>query len=221
MKYFFSFLSLLALAANGRSQDVPGPVDQEPHHHVVLKNDSVIVLHVNLPAGESTLYHTHFHDRAAVDLAHNTISQQKPGKAEGPPASSKPGDVLAFTLDGPYTHRVKNAGKGVMDLIDVEFLVRPKQPAGPVAATVVAENPSARIYRWVLAPGAVSAMHSHERPYLIVAATPMKLRMTAPDGRSLSEEVKPGDFHWIDAKVTHSLANEGHEEGVIVEFELK
>jgi len=108
-----------------------------------------------------------------------------------------------------------------MDLIDVEFLVRPKQPAAPAVATVVAENPSARIYRWTLAPGAVSSMHTHERPYLIVAATPMTLKMTAPDGRSLSEEVKPGDFHWIDAKVTHSLANEGNEEGVIVEFELK
>jgi hypothetical protein len=65
-------------------------------------------------------------------------------------------------------------------------------------------------------------MHTHERPYLIVAATPMHLKMTAPDGRSLSEELKLGDFHWIDGKVViHALANEGTVEAQIVEIELK
>jgi mannose-6-phosphate isomerase-like protein (cupin superfamily) len=49
----------------------------------------------------------------------------------------------------------------------------------------------------------------------------MHLKMTASDVRSLIEEVKPGDFHWIDAKVTHALANEGTVEGQIVEIELK
>ncbi len=221
MKYFASFLPFLAFVAGGHAQDAPVPVDQEPHHRVVLKNDYVIVMRVNLPPGESTLYHTHSHDRAAVDLAHNTITQQKPGAVEGSPASSHPGDVFAATLDTPYTHRVKNVGSGTMDLIDVEFLVRPKQPAGSGAATVAAENASARIYRWTLAPGTVSPMHSHERAYLIVATTAFKLKMSAPDGRSLSEEVKTGDFHWIDAKVIHSLANEGSSPGEIVEIELK
>ena len=221
MKHLFFFLPLLAFVASGHGQDAPVPVEQEPHHRVLLKNDFVIVMRVNLPPGESTLYHTHSHDRAAIDLAHNAITQQKPGGIEGSPSYSKPGDVLAFTLDSPFTHRVKNDGSGMMDLIDVEFLQRPKQPAGSAAATVVAENPSARIFRWTIAPGTVSPMHAHERPYLIVATTAFKLKMSAPDGRSLSEEVKPGDFHWVDAKVTHSLANEGNTPGEIVEIELK
>lgn len=46
------------------------------------------------------------------------------------------------------------------------------------------------------------------------------LKMTGPDGKSLSHEVKAGDIHWIDAKVTHSLANEGPTTGTIVEIEL-
>ena len=221
MKYFASFLPLLAFVAGGHAQDAPVPVEQEPHHRVVLKNDSVLVMRVNLPPGESTLYHTHSHDRAAIDLAHNTITQQKPGGLETLPENSSPGHVFAAALDTPYTHRVKNVGNEMMDLIDVDFLIRSKQPGGPAAAAVVAENPSARIYRWALAPGTVSPMHAHERPYLIVATTAFKLKMSAPDGRSLSEEVKPGDFHWIDAKVTHSLANEGSSAGEIVEIELK
>jgi mannose-6-phosphate isomerase-like protein (cupin superfamily) len=64
-------------------------------------------------------------------------------------------------------------------------------------------------------------MHTHERPYLMVAATPLHLKMTAPDGRSCADEVKPGDFHWVASKVTHALTNEGTVEGQIVEIELK
>ena len=89
--------------------------------------------------------------------------------------------------------------------------------AGPVAI----ENPSVRVYKWAIAPGTATAMHTHTRPYLIVAATPMQLKMTAPDAQSRSERVKAGDFHWVNVPVTHSLANEGSGEGLIVEFELK
>ena len=109
----------------------------------------------------------------------------------------------------------------MFEVLDVELLQRPSQPAGKAAAPVVAENPSARIYKWTLAPGAVSAMHTHDRPYLIISATPLVLKMTDPAGKSLSHEVKAGDIHWIDTKVTHSLANAGTAEGQIVEIELK
>jgi hypothetical protein len=33
--------------------------------------------------------------------------------------------------------------------------------------------------------------------------------------------LKAGDFHWVDSKVTHTLANDGAAEGQIVELELK
>ena len=56
---------------------------------------------------------------------------------------------------------------------------------------------------------------------MIVAVTPMQLKMTAPDGQFREEQVKTGDFHWVPVPVTHSLANQGSAEGQIVEFELK
>jgi quercetin dioxygenase-like cupin family protein len=203
------------------SQQSPVPVEQEPHHHVILKNDSVMVLRVTLSPSEITLFHTHSHDRVAIELSNATVTQQKPDEAEGAPEARKPGDVTASATDTPYTHRVHNVGSGVFDVLDVELLQRPKQPAGKPATTVVAENPSARVYKWMLAPGAVSAMHTHDRPYLIISATPLVLKMTDPEGKSSSHEVKAGDIHWIDAKVTHSLANDGTAEGQIVEVELK
>jgi mannose-6-phosphate isomerase-like protein (cupin superfamily) len=64
-------------------------------------------------------------------------------------------------------------------------------------------------------------MHTHTRPYLLVAITKMPLKMTAPDGQFASHEVQAGDFHWVDAKVRHSLTNEGATPGQIIEIELK
>jgi quercetin dioxygenase-like cupin family protein len=207
---------------NDSKQPAPIPVDQEPHHTVVLRNDFVIVMHVVIPEGESTLDHIHAHDRAAVDLSTSTIAQQNLHEPEGPATPTKPGDVSAPTLgEAPTIHRVHNLGPGTFEVLDVEFLQRPQNPSTEPAAPVAVENPSARIYKWVLAPGATSSMHTHTRPYLIIAATPIRLKMAAPDGQSFAHEVKSGDFHWVDAQVTHSLTNEGSTEGQIIEIELK
>lgn len=210
---------LSAVIASGQ-QPVVTP-DQEPHHHVLFKNEFVIVIRATLQPGESTLYHTHSHDMADVELLGSTTTEELLGNREGPAETSHLGDISAESLKEPITHRVHNVGTGPMDIFHVEFLQRPAPPASRAAAPVAAENDSGRVYNWVIAPGARTTMHNHERPYLIIAATPMRLKMTAPDGRSLSEEVKPGDFHWVDAKVTHSLANDGGAQGQIVEIELK
>jgi len=213
--------ALVALGGIAVTQESPVPVEKEPRHHVVLSNDSIIVMHVTIPAGESTLYHTHSHDRAAVHLTANSLTFQLPGKPESAPDNSRVGEVSASEQrEGGYTHRVHNLGPGTFEVVDVEFLQRPKEKSEP-AATVAAENPSGRLYNWVLAPGASSTEHTHNRPYLILAVTPFPLKMSAPDGRSLSEQVKAGDFHWIDSKVTHTLTNEGSSEAQIVEIELK
>src|SRR5262249_39180598 len=151
-------------------------------HHQVLKNDFVYVTHVTLTPGESTLYHTHSHDRAAIELSNATLTFQKLGEAETAPDQSRPGEVSAGNLGvPPLTHRVKNVGTVQFDVIDVEFLQRPAQPSTATAGKVAAENASARVYQWTLPPGVPSAMHTHEHPCLIIAATPMNLKMTGPD----------------------------------------
>jgi quercetin dioxygenase-like cupin family protein len=213
---------VFASVAVPQQAPAPVPVEAEPHHHVVLKNDSVLVTHVIIPQGEATLYHTHSYDRAAVHLTNNMITLQQLGQPESEQMPAKVGEISASARKGdPLTHRVRNVGPGPFEVIDVEFLQRPPQPSTTAAAIVAAENPSARVYNWVLAPGASSAQHTHERPYLIVAVNTVQLKMTGPDGKSSTHEVKAGDFHWVDSKVTHTLANDGTVEGQIVELELK
>jgi quercetin dioxygenase-like cupin family protein len=214
----FSFSTLFM----AQEASAPVPVENEPLHHVVLRNESVVVIHLVLPPGERTLYHIHTHDRIAIPLSSTSITQQVLNEREGSPSLSEAGTFSALTLPGSsYTHRVHNVGGNPYDVLDVEILNRPQSPLPATAATVAAENPSARIYNWVLSPGAASAMHTHVRPYLIVAVTGFTLKMTAPDGKSLTHELKRGDFHWVDTKVTHTLANAGTSDGQILEIELK
>ena len=212
------------LSAMFKSQEAaaPVPVEKEPLHHVVLKNDSVIVMHLSLQPGERTRYHTHSHDRVAIYLSANTITQQNWNEKEGSPSDGKPGDFKAITLLGdPLTHRVHNVGSSTFEVLDIEILRRQESSLPPATSLVAGENPSARVYKWVLAPGGTTSMHTHVRPYLIVAATGFNLKMTASDGRSFTHELKAGDFHWVDTKVTHTLGNAGAKEGQILEVELK
>ena len=64
------------------SQQASVAAEEELHHRLVLKNDSVMVLRVKLQPGESTLFHTHLYDRVTVDLSNTTITRQKLGEPE-------------------------------------------------------------------------------------------------------------------------------------------
>jgi quercetin dioxygenase-like cupin family protein len=220
---FATFLAAAGvLAAQQASAPAPVPVESEPLHKVVFKNDAFTVMHLILPPGERTQYHTHTHDRIAVTLSATSTTNQKWNEAEGSAAPTKPGDIGALTLtDASYTHRVHNVGSTAFDVLDIEPAQRPATPSPDLAGPVAAETPSARVYNWVLAPGATSPMHTHTRPYIIVSVTALNLKMSSPDGQSGSHQVKGGDFHFVDGKVTHDLSNVGTNPGQIVEVELK
>jgi len=217
-----SFLLLPAMFVAQQTSTTAVPVEEEPLHKVVFKNDAVTVMHLILPPGQRTQFHTHTHDRIAITLSATSTTNQDINKPEGAPSPTKPGDIGALTLiDGSYTHRVHNVGSAPFDVLDIEPAVRPATPSPDVAGPVAAETPSARVYNWVLAPGATSPMHTHMRPYIIISVTALNLKMTSPDGQSASHEVTPGDFHYIDGKITHNLSNIGASPGQIIEVELK
>ena len=99
------------------------PVEQEPHHHVLFRNQYVCVLDVQIPPGESLLFHKHSYDNLSVRISGGLIQNQMEG-SEWPAATEvKPGAVVfAEASKKPYTHRVKNLGKSVYHVIDVELL---------------------------------------------------------------------------------------------------
>jgi len=214
--------SMAGLASLALAQERTVPVEEEPRHETVLKNDFVQAFRVTLQPGESTLMHVHARDDAAVRLSGARVTAARPGEPAGAPEVVVPGQVSARANEPhPLTHRVTNVGTTPFDVIDVQILKRPEGPAAPPISAPAAENPQMRVYRHDLAPGAASAQHTHLRPYLVVAATDMSLRMASPEGGSVAHPVKAGDLHWVEEQVTHSLINQGAERAILVEFELK
>ena len=213
---------VLILAAVPPPHESAVPVEEEPYHKTVFKNDYVQAFRVTLEPGQTSLMHIHSHDDAAVRLSTATVAQDSPGQPLAPPEPVSPGFVSARDNEAkPLTHRVHNVGTTVFDVIDVQILKRPDGPATPAISLPAAENAKMRVYRYELEPGAATTRHAHTRPYLLVAATDADLRTISPGGASMEHPMKTGDMQWMESTVTHTLMNRGVKKAILVEFELK
>lgn len=198
------------------------PVENEPQHKTVFKNDYIQAFRVTLEPGNATLLHTHSLDDAAVRLSTATTVASGPGRPDGSPETLPLGAVSARdNAAKAHTHRVHNIGSTLFDVINVQVLRRPGGPASPAIGSPAAENSSMRLYRYELEPGATTAQHSHTRPYLVVAATDATLLTTAPDGSSTTLPDEAGDMQWIELSSAHEIVNRGAAKAILVEFELK
>ena len=183
MKSIKILLVLIAAALTAWAQErVAVPVDQEPHHKVVLKNDFVRVIDATFPAGYVTLNHRHDIDNVAVTISTGRDDAESANRV-GRAGFSK----------GGYSHSVTNSGPGVMRFIDVEIL-KSDRPASPAMQlpnhTLELENDRVRIYRIKLAAGESLASHTHNAGWLEV---------------TVSGGAGPGTYLWRDASVAGPL----------------
>src|SRR5207302_9505626 len=74
--FLFSSFIFAAQDASTPVPVEPVPVENEPLHHVVLKNESVVVIHLTLPPGDRTCYHTHTQYPDAIPLPTTSITHQ-------------------------------------------------------------------------------------------------------------------------------------------------
>lgn len=94
--------------------------------------------------------------------------------------------------------------------------------ADPRGFALLFENERLRVLEYTSRPGmgiCGQGVHSHP-PHLNIALTPIKARVTLPDGRTVVVQNKAGDVFWEDA-VTHSVENIGGPEARAYMIELK
>ena len=150
-----SLLALWLVVVQAQAQKPGIPVDQEPQHRIVLKNDFVRVVDAAFPPGYVSLHHAHDLDNVTVTISTGTGSQ--PGRA-------------SFAKGG-YSHTVTNSNKALMRFINVELLKadHPGSPASQLQShTLETENDRTRVYRVKLAPGESLKAHSHPSGWLEV-----------------------------------------------------
>jgi hypothetical protein len=106
-------LSLLAQAPTAIT------LDEEAHHHLVLKNNTVNVFEIDLAPRDALLMHRHDQDEISVAFVAATTVSTTPGQADIL-TISKVGDI-GFTRGG-WVHSVRNIGQTAYRSVSVDLL---------------------------------------------------------------------------------------------------
>ena len=94
-------------------------MDQEPHHHPILKNDIAKVFEIDLAPRDAILMHRHDYDEVSIALGDATTVSTTPAKADVL-TISKPGNI-SFTRGG-WEHSVRNIGPTAFHSISIDLL---------------------------------------------------------------------------------------------------
>lgn len=222
MKLALSSLLCGFLAFFGSDQ-TPVPVAKEPSHYLKSENPYIRVYDVVVPPGDATLMHVHGKDYFFVNFGDATLKNQAAGQPEQD-LNLKDGEVR-YT-PATVTHRVRNIGKTPFHNLTVELLQPPSAnperftPLGK-NQTVVLENERIRAIRTLLQPGESTGIHSHPQHILMITVDNGSIRVDFPRQKPQEKRVKPGEFTWQDAPLTHSLANSGETPVQVIEVEVR
>jgi quercetin dioxygenase-like cupin family protein len=216
-------LLVTALLLAAAAQDQPLPEEQELHHQVKLQNRFIRVQRFELPAAASTPFFSRSHETIGVVTGPSPLRTRLLGRVAVEQHSAPAGDLFGgdFTRE-PQVQRIWNVGERPYRALLVELVNAPVtilEPDGPKDPDF--ETPHLSAFRYVLPAGVSSPIHTHTRPYLLVAATSVQLKFVAPDGKSTSDELASGDFRWFSGNVTHALVNAGAGQAQIVEIEIR
>ena len=194
------------------------PVQEEPRHQLVLDDEVAFILDVQIPPGDTTLYHTHADPIFYVSIGTSRTRSQVMGRdwvGPGEGLVSPPGRAFSNIryADRPVTHRVNNVGDGLFRLIAVinrghgpaaDSAARSPRPATvpPSGFDVEIDNHWFRSFRGTLEPGASSTLHRHALPVVTV-------------------QVADGTWLFHIAGTEHRLENPGDTSLELVEIEIR
>lgn len=225
-----------ALAPHTSAQEpAPVPLSGEPRHHVVYESASVRIHDIQIPPGDTTLFHTHDTAILYVPIARSTTRSQARGEewSGGAAAATSPASVQTTERPRPsysvttyvekaYTHRVNNVGTSLFRLIGIANRTAGANGAADdvskLSTKPEVENNWYRAHRVVIKPGESSAPHAHAVPVVIVMQTAGTVASESPAWQPING---PGDYAWHTGTGTHVLHNRGAVEVELVEVEVR
>jgi quercetin dioxygenase-like cupin family protein len=233
--------SLLVSAAAALIAQPTDPVvhmSKEPRHKVVLEQGPTRVQDIQIPPGDTSLFHVHDNPVLYVPISSSRTRSQLLGQdwtgsgvsgavsAEAPGVTARvaPARVTSTIsyVDTPITHRVNNVGDGLFRLIGIGNLsegtdVDTDDICGLSSKPEVL-NRYYRAYRVSLAAGASTPPHKHAWPVLVVQQTAGQLTI---NGSADARTAEPGNFAFHDGSGTHQVTNTGAGPIDAIEVELR
>lgn len=214
--------------ANEPSGSAAAPVEivGEPMHHVRLLSSTVRVYEALIPAGESTLFHTHRFSGVGVDMTAVRLEVEKVGV---PPEQfdTVPGDIWPANAAQPYSHRVANRGSIPFRSVVVERLNAPSASAQPSLSLreshykLELENDLFRAYRLTLRPGESTSAAALAPQTVVISVSGGQIVWRSADDSGNLRSIAPGDVQWISESTPISILNAGVADFVYVLVELK
>lgn len=200
------------------------PVGEEPRHHVRFENKYVRVIEAIFPAGDTTLFHTHSRDNVPIAIEPATLRTTLLGSSASTDSTVERGRTTWAAAT--YTHEIKNLGQGKVHYIDAEIIAPSGMQSEPTlngvpGHTLIFENEKVRAYRVILQPGQSTGLHKHGLSFLNVSVSGGELVVEAAGKKGSKQKLRPGEFAWSDAPVTHSVKNSGPQAYEMVDLELK
>ncbi len=235
-------LAMLPGGVLGQAAEPSVPLYQEPRHHVVYDSPTMRVHDIQIPPGDTTLYHTHDTAILYVPIASSRTRSQVLGAEWGgggaaaaapapapppvPAEPARPGKVNSVVtyVEKPYTHRVNNVGTTVFRLVGIANrtagATADSDDVSGLSTTPELVNKWYRAHRLVLKAGQATASHRHATPVVVVMQTPGTASAALADGAGWLPLNGPGSFARHEAG-THVVRNVGANDVELVEVEVR
>ena len=206
------------------------PVFEEPRHHLIVDTPTLRILDIQIPPGDTTLFHMHNSAMIYVPISSSRTRNQNLGEewpapsaaAPAPAAPTRPGRINggANYVEKPTTHRVNNIGATLFRLIGIANMT-PGEATSSAAASAAKpemENRWYRVERLVIAPGTSAPVPTYAGTVVVVMQTP---GTAAIDGAGWHPLNGPGDLARIDGSKPHVVHNRGTLEVEVVAVAVK
>lgn len=191
-------LFLLSCGTVGAQSPAPVLVQDEPRHRPVLRNAQVMVLRIQIPAGNESLMHTHENDAVHITVQGSDIRETTPRGWWASNHAASPDGLTYFSALGgkPYTHQIRNTGSRDTHIVSVELLGsasgNPRMLDALPGSEKIADNPRTRVER-LKSDSAVAVPPSPANAVLV------SLRAGTLSGLEVANAMSPGSVHWIPA----------------------
>lgn len=191
-------LLILTYGAVGAQSPTVVPVQDEPRHRTVLRNTQVMVLRIQIPAGDESLMHSHENDAVHITVQGSEVRETTPSSWWASNHAASPDGLTYFSALGgkPYAHQIRNTGLRETHIVSVELLGN--APSNPLAfnalpgAKQISVNTRTSVER-------LESNSSLTVPPSPANAVLVSLRAGTLTGLESVTAMAPGSVHWIPA----------------------
>jgi len=223
MKMSVILAAVLLVAFGARAQAPAGnavATKDEPHHHQVLENSYVRVLHFEVPGHDATLLHSHDLPYVSVTIGPADFINAVAGKPE---AHATPVDATVGYSKGGFAHVVRTESGMPFQNFTVELL-KPQGMARNLCVKIIADSPvqdcpagaavvpvfetdEMRVDSETIATQGKRAEAASDSPRLFLVLDKSELTIALP---GLGDKVlHTGEAFWLPAGAAPALGNSG------------